>query len=138
MTAASLFTVTLSVHCSAFPQLFSFPEMRKYCFVTPFPQGLSSTNSFSDNASSAVAHNIIVFFSLITSVADTDPDTQDPFVFVGPPESGSLSTTYGSGSFYHQAKLVRKTLILTVFCHFDNFLSLKNYVKVASKSNKPK
>jgi hypothetical protein len=28
---------------------------------------------------------------------------------------GSISTRYGSGSFYHQAKIVRKTLISTVF-----------------------
>ncbi len=50
----------------------------------------------------------------ITSVADPDP-----YVF-GSPGSGSISTWYGSvsgfgsGSFYHQAKIVRKTLIPTV------------------------
>jgi hypothetical protein len=34
----------------------------------------------------------------------------DPYVF-GPPGSGSISAMYrsGSGSFYHQAKKVRKT-----------------------------
>jgi hypothetical protein len=41
----------------------------------------------------------------------------DPFVF-GPPgsASGSVSHKYGSGSgsFHHQAKIVRKTLISTV------------------------
>ncbi len=37
------------------------------------------------------------------SVADPDPDPSDPYVF-GPP---------GSGSFYNQAKIVRKTLIPT-------------------------
>jgi hypothetical protein len=52
--------------------------------------------------------------------------------------------TYGSGfgscsgsesvSFYHHAKIVRKTLIPTLF----DFLSLKNDVNVASKSNKQK
>ncbi len=36
------------------------------------------------------------------SVADPDP-----YVF-WPPGSGSISTTFGSGSFYHQAKIVRK------------------------------
>ncbi len=41
---------------------------------------------------------------VISSVADSDPDPSDPYVF-GPP---------GSGSFYHQAKIVRKTLIPTV------------------------
>jgi hypothetical protein len=37
-------------------------------------------------------------------------------VVFGSPEtgSGSISTRYGSGSFYHQAKIVRKTLIPTV------------------------
>ncbi len=36
----------------------------------------------------------------------------DPYVF-GPPRSRSISTMYGSGSFY-QAKTVRKALIPTV------------------------
>jgi hypothetical protein len=45
-----------------------------------------------------------------------DPDPQDPYVFE-PPGSGSkqlVGTMNGSGSFYHQAKKVRKTLIHTV------------------------
>jgi hypothetical protein len=37
-----------------------------------------------------------------------DPDPSDPFVFV-PPGSGSISQRYGSGSFYHPAKIVRNT-----------------------------
>jgi hypothetical protein len=47
-----------------------------------------------------------------TSVADLE----DPYIFEHP-GSGSISTRYGfgSGSFYHQAKLVRKALMLTVF-----------------------
>jgi hypothetical protein len=49
------------------------------------------------------ASNFNVFFS----VADPDPNP-DLYVF-GPPGSG-----YGFGSFYHQAKIVRKTLIPTV------------------------
>ncbi len=49
---------------------------------------------------------VIVPFSF-TRVADPE------YVF-GPPESGSISQRYGSGSFYHQAKIVRKTLIPTV------------------------
>jgi hypothetical protein len=48
------------------------------------------------------------------SVADPNPD---PHVF-GPPVSGSGSTSQrygsGSGSFYHHAKIVRKTLIPTI------------------------
>ncbi len=52
-----------------------------------------------------------------TSVPDPYPnqDPLDPHVFQ-PPGSGSTSQRYGSGSgsFYHQAKLVKKTLIPTV------------------------
>jgi hypothetical protein len=53
------------------------------------------------------------------SVPDLDQnlDPPDPHVF-RPPRSGSTSQRYGSGSgsgsFYHQAKIVRKTLIPTV------------------------
>jgi hypothetical protein len=36
-----------------------------------------------------------------------DPDPPDPRVF-WPPGSGSTSQRYGSGSFYHHAKLIRK------------------------------
>jgi hypothetical protein len=56
----------------------------------------------------------------------------DPYVF-GPPGSGSISTRYGSGSrsFFHQAKMIRKTLI-------SEFLSLKNDGNVASKINRKK
>ncbi len=61
------------------------------------------------------------------SVADPDPnedpDPSDPYVF-GPPgsESGSISQRHaGSGSFYHQAKVVRKTLIPTVLLLLFNF-----------------
>jgi hypothetical protein len=70
----------------------------------------------------------------VISVADPDPnsDPTDPHIF-GPPGSGSISQRYGSGSgsgfgsgsgsFYHHAKIIRKTLIsLTLF----DFLSLKN------------
>jgi hypothetical protein len=52
---------------------------------------------------------------IISSVAD-------PYVF-GPPGSES-------GSLYHQAKIVRKTLIPTVLRLNDDFLSLKNDVNV--------
>jgi hypothetical protein len=36
-----------------------------------------------------------------------DPNPSDPYVF-GPPGSGSISQRYGSGSFYHQAKIRSK------------------------------
>ncbi len=44
----------------------------------------------------------------------------------------------GSGSFHHQAKIVRKTLISTVLWLLNDFLSLKNVVNVPSKCNKQK
>jgi hypothetical protein len=55
----------------------------------------------------------LLFILLISSVAD--PDLPDPHVF-GPPGSGSTSQRYGSGtgSFFHHAKIVRKTLIPTI------------------------
>ena len=61
---------------------------------------------------------------VISSVADPEPNPDpDPHVF-GPPGSGSTSQMYGSGScsgsgsFYHRAKIVRKTLIPTIFDSF--------------------
>ncbi len=60
---------------------------------------------------------------VLNSAADPDP-----YVF-GPP---------GSGSFYNQAKKVRKTLIPTVLGLFFDILSLKNDVNVPSKSTKQK
>jgi hypothetical protein len=45
-------------------------------------------------------------------------------------------TRYRSGTFYHQAKIARKTLIPTALWLLYDFLSLKNDVNVASKSNK--
>ncbi len=68
-----------------------------------------------------------------------DPDPSDPYVF-GPPgsESGSISQRHGSGSFYHQAKIVRKTLIPTVLLLLFDFLFLKNDVNVPSESNMKK
>ncbi len=68
----------------------------------------------------------------VASVADPDPnpDPPDPNVF-GPPGSGSTSQRYGSGSgscsgsgsgsFYHHAKIVRKTLIPTILWLFLTF-----------------
>ncbi len=55
---------------------------------------------------------------LVNSVAGPNPDPSDPYVF-GP--SGS-----GSGSFYHQAKVVRKTCIPTVLLLLFDFLSSKS------------
>ncbi len=41
---------------------------------------------------------------------------------------------YGSGSSHHQAKIVRKLLISSIFWFLCEFLSVKNDVKVPSKS----
>ncbi len=70
----------------------------------------------------------------VASVADPDP-----CVF-WPPGSGSINQRYGSGSgsLYHQAKLVRKTLIPTVLWLLFDFFIFKNYLNVPSKSNKHK
>jgi hypothetical protein len=60
----------------------------------------------------------------------------------GPPRSGSISVRYASGSssgsFCHQAKIVRKNLILSVLWLLYDFLSLKNDVNVAWKISKQK
>ncbi len=48
--------------------------------------------------------------------------------------SGSNSHKYGSGSFYHYAKIVRKPLISTVLWFIFDFLSLKKDLSVPSKS----
>jgi hypothetical protein len=68
----------------------------------------------------------VLFFDILSqqerystpSFSVADPDSPDSHVF-GPPgsRSGSISQRYvsesdsGSGSFYHHAKIVRKTLI---------------------------
>ncbi len=52
------------------------------------------------------------------------------------PGSGSISTRYGSGSFYHHAKVVGKTLVSTVLWLLYDFLAFKNDVNVSSKSSK--
>ena len=65
-----------------------------------------------------------------SSVADPDPHVFGL--------SGSTSQRYGSGSFYHHAKIVRKTLIPNIFVTLFEFLSLKNDVNVALKSHKQK
>ncbi len=49
----------------------------------------------------------------VRSVAAPDPVPKGPYVF-GPPGSGSGSISRIYGSFYHLAKIVRKTLIPTV------------------------
>ncbi len=75
--------------------------------------------------------------SIVTSVADPDPTpTPDP----GPSDPFVLFSGYGSGSgsFYHQAKIVRKTMIPSALWLLFDFISMKNDVDVPSKSNKQK
>jgi hypothetical protein len=50
---------------------------------------------------------------------------------------GSVSGS-GSGSFYHEAKIVRKTLIAIVLLLLYDFVSLKNDVNLASKRSRQK
>ncbi len=71
-----------------------------------------------------VSQHWFFYRTLIGSVPDPDPnpDPPDPRVF-RPPGSGSTSQRYGSGSgsFYHHAKIIRKTLnpiILWLFLTF--------------------
>ncbi len=71
-----------------------------------------------------------IFCSILDPYLNPDPNQPDPHVF------GPLGS--GSGSFYHQATIVRKTLIRTVLWPLLNFLSLKNDVNVPSKSYKQK
>ncbi len=72
---------------------------------------------------SALAHTQKV------SVADPDPSVS------GPPGSGSVSRRYGSWSFYHQAKIVRKTLISTVLWYLYDFYLWKWCRKLKRKKN---
>jgi hypothetical protein len=65
-------------------------------------------------------YNLMEGLHYIARLSVADPD---PHVF-GPPGSGAISQTQrygsGSGSIYHQAKVVRKTLIPTI-CDSFNF-----------------
>ncbi len=45
----------------------------------------------------------------ITAISVADSDPSDSYAF-GPPGSGPVSQVYGSGTLYHQAKIVRKNL----------------------------
>ncbi len=75
----------------------------------------------------------------LTGVADPDPS--DTYVFrPHGPGSGSISQKYwsGSGSYYHQAKIVRKTLIPNALWPLFDFLSLKNEINVPLKNKKQK
>jgi hypothetical protein len=65
-----------------------------------------------------------------SSVADPDPHA------FGPPGSGSNSQIYGSGSFYHHAKIgSKKNLDSYYFVTLFDFLSLKKDVNVCTFKN---
>jgi hypothetical protein len=87
----------------------------------------------------STARSLRTYIMYLSSCSVADPDPLDPYDF-GPPGSASVSISQkipyvsGSGSFHHQAKIVRKTLILTVLW----LLSLKNDVNGPSKSYKQK
>jgi hypothetical protein len=67
--------------------------------------------------------------TLIVIINVADPDPSDPYVF-GPPGSGS-------GSFYHQAKKVRKPLVPMICDFFFTFHLLKMmYSKCTSSLKK--
>jgi hypothetical protein len=55
------------------------------------------------------------FRLLLSSVPDPDSHA------LGPPGSGSISQRYGSGSFYHQAKIVRKTTFIPTVLSLRDF-----------------
>ncbi len=62
-------------------------------------------------------------YLVCASVPDTDPQ-----VFRHP---GSVGQRYGSGSFYHQAKIVRKTLISTASKSVSKQKNLKKKILLA-------
>jgi hypothetical protein len=76
---------------------------------------------------------------VLCSVPYPNQDPPDPNVF-GPSGSGSTTSQRygsGSGSFYHQAKIIIKNLYSCFVTSFG-LLFLKNDVNVPSKSNEQK
>ncbi len=77
-----------------------------------------------------VTQVFLSFFILLeSSVADPDPYN------FGPPGSESISQRCGSGSFYHQARIVRKTLIPTVLWLFIDFFIFEKGCKCTFKKS---
>jgi hypothetical protein len=65
----------------------------------------------------ALAKTILqINFCVGSSVPDREPKC------FGPPGSGTVSRRYGTGSFHHQAKIVRKPFISTVLLLFYAYL----------------
>jgi hypothetical protein len=125
-----------------------WPQMalayRLVLFQGPQKLSISSSNPLPPTS----PHNVSA--RIKTSVADPNPDSDppDPRVF-GSPGSGSTNQRYGSGSgscsgsgsgsFYHHAKIVRKTLIPTMKWLFLTFCLWKmmqmELQKVISRKN---
>jgi hypothetical protein len=80
-----------------------------------------------------------LFSTPFGSVADPDPnpDPPDPHVF-GPPGSGSTSIEVWIRILLSSCKNSKKNLDSYYFVTLFDFLTLKNDVNVASKSNKQK
>jgi hypothetical protein len=65
--------------------------------------------TLNDTLESRQRNRLNIFLGLrMGSVADPDPNPDPPDHDFGPPGSGSISQKYGSGSFYHHAKIVGK------------------------------
>jgi hypothetical protein len=78
------------------------------------------------------------YYYCTVSFSNKQIEDPDPFLGLLDPDPDPLRKRYGSGSFYHQAKIVRKTLIPTALQLLFDFLSLKNEVNVPSKTYKQK
>jgi hypothetical protein len=79
-----------------------------------------------------------IFNNFIRSIKNLPQGSvPDPEVF-GPRGSGSVSQRGGSGTFHHQAKIVRKTLYFFCYATFYDFLCFKIDENAPSISNKKK
>ncbi len=76
----------------------------------------------------------IVIYLQYPSLLDTS--VADPWSYwyvFGPPRSRSISTRYGYRSFYHQANIVRQTLIPNVLWVLHDFLIFEKWCKCSLK-----
>jgi len=106
-------------YASFWSQLFKVQQLVIGCLERRIPH--VSNSSFVKNSSKRHSPRLLRFLAKITIECSVpDPDPPDPHVF-GPPGSGSTSQRYGSGSFYHHAKIVRKTLIPSILWLFLTF-----------------
>ncbi len=103
-----------------------YPLIRFSSVISPFCHYLRTILSSHLILSPFIVHPpspialIIIHLLTILHPSVADPDPPDPHIF-GPPGSGSISHSYGSGSFYHHAKTLRKTLIPPIVGLFWTF-----------------